>query len=876
VNPYYVARQLERTNPDAKNSLINWLDLHEQGLPSAFQKHLGTRAADCFKEIDVDETLPKQKNRLLLALIALSTLGLAILLLLGPAAFLASMLRAFAPLYTPPDIARTHITLLQPAAGDAEVSATQAVTFAAKIEGRVPASNRPDAPRLLYRYQSNDDYFTQALQSEADGTWTAPFPSAELRTGFFYRIAAGDTETSEHQIQVRARAHVQRFEVTYHYRPYLQRAKKTMKYPNKTAAVPIIHGLRGTEVELLVHASRPVKKASVEIESNGVKKSLPIRILADDAHAFACRWTLEQPGHFRIAFTSIDDEANLDRDDYRIDVRDDEAPTVVLTNPGKDVALPENGILELEGLASDDVGVKSLALHLRILTGSDKPKLRPKIYRPDKSFQFENGTYPEVIDYKDFLALDDLKDDKGTRWLLRPGTVVEYWLEATDNADYPHPTGNVGKSLSYKITLLPALKDAKVQSAQRQDAQKNQKQHQQEQDKKLGKKNDERTQNPSGAGGEQSLQDQMNNTKNRLDQDKKKIDEKMKGKNPQEKRGGAKDADPKNSEAKNGPSDSTNAPQPKSKDEQPKTPDDGGKQKDQGDGQGKSGETKGEGSEDKTQESPSKGQGKDKGEAKGLDQNGPETPNKDAAMNPKQPPNPQAKGTKADPETNIAEPKPTPPEQAKDAGKTRDDASPKAQDEPTWGDLAKLLEKLAKHDENSDGAGEAIAKIGKQTEDSQKAELAKDVLAKNGRDPGTGKGLKKSPNPYGGSGASPGIADDVKAAAANREFARRIAQMQLDDWKKNVTPDVLKKAGLSEADWQRFVKNAQVYDALVRQWNTQLAKKQINELRGRTGAPSGSGPRAVDATGIGGGPLDARYAPTPPELRDAQDRFTRP
>ena len=29
--------------PDAKNSLINWLDLHEQGLPSAFQRNLSSR-----------------------------------------------------------------------------------------------------------------------------------------------------------------------------------------------------------------------------------------------------------------------------------------------------------------------------------------------------------------------------------------------------------------------------------------------------------------------------------------------------------------------------------------------------------------------------------------------------------------------------------------------------------------------------------------------------------------------------------------------------------------------------------------------------------------------------------------------------------------
>src|ERR1051325_3501874 len=43
VNPYYVAHLLEETVPDAKNGLINWLDLHDEELPTAFQKHLSNR-----------------------------------------------------------------------------------------------------------------------------------------------------------------------------------------------------------------------------------------------------------------------------------------------------------------------------------------------------------------------------------------------------------------------------------------------------------------------------------------------------------------------------------------------------------------------------------------------------------------------------------------------------------------------------------------------------------------------------------------------------------------------------------------------------------------------------------------------------------------
>src|SRR5262249_16246627 len=41
VNPYYAAKQLEETLPDAKNSVINWLDLRSRNLPGAIRVALG-------------------------------------------------------------------------------------------------------------------------------------------------------------------------------------------------------------------------------------------------------------------------------------------------------------------------------------------------------------------------------------------------------------------------------------------------------------------------------------------------------------------------------------------------------------------------------------------------------------------------------------------------------------------------------------------------------------------------------------------------------------------------------------------------------------------------------------------------------------------
>src|SRR2546423_757855 len=37
VNPYYAALQLEKATPGTKNSVVNWLDLHEEKLPPAIR-----------------------------------------------------------------------------------------------------------------------------------------------------------------------------------------------------------------------------------------------------------------------------------------------------------------------------------------------------------------------------------------------------------------------------------------------------------------------------------------------------------------------------------------------------------------------------------------------------------------------------------------------------------------------------------------------------------------------------------------------------------------------------------------------------------------------------------------------------------------------
>ena len=57
VNPYYAARQVEQLLPGAKNSIVNWVDLHAQPLPPAIRGALGQRAAKDLSRVDLENAI---------------------------------------------------------------------------------------------------------------------------------------------------------------------------------------------------------------------------------------------------------------------------------------------------------------------------------------------------------------------------------------------------------------------------------------------------------------------------------------------------------------------------------------------------------------------------------------------------------------------------------------------------------------------------------------------------------------------------------------------------------------------------------------------------------------------------------------------------
>jgi hypothetical protein len=483
VNPYFAARQVEQTLPGAKNSVVNWLDLRGQNLPAVIRGAVGKRAARDLAQADLDKAISGRRAGWVGGITGfLAVVFLFALVKLGPAQFFSLMGRTFKPFESIGIASGTQLTVVQPQGGNALVAIGRSVTIAVEVEGQTPDPTGPEAVKVLFRYQESEPYQERLLQQETGrGDWSTTLSPTEVQNGFWYKVTGGDAATPEYRVTVRATPLLTDFDAIYHFRPYV--ARRTEIHHDRR-----LEAMRGTEVEIVGHANRPIKDAHLDFVpkegSGGENKTLRAERVEGDPQAFRVRLVLEQDGQYRLRYTSTDGDAFVDSIAHPIVARPDYPPTVELTVPGKDVELPVNGLLKLAGWAADDVGVKSLGLQMQVVGGSSLP-VRP--YRSEADLRFADGGFPLRIEYKDAVDLAKLQNPDDPTFKLIPGMELEYWLEASDACDFPKP--NVAASKHYRVKLIAAEKNQQKQQQEREQAQKEQKQHEQKQDEQ--KKQDE-------------------------------------------------------------------------------------------------------------------------------------------------------------------------------------------------------------------------------------------------------------------------------------------------------------------------------------------------------------------------------------------------
>ena len=505
VNPYYAAQVVEHTLPEAKNSVVTWLDLQQQQLPPAIRMAVGQKAAKDLSKTDVEGAFSTRRVLWAGGVAAVcAVLFLVCFARVGSGAFF----RVLAPFTFSSPEAPTRITLLKPANGDDTVIMTQAVTIAAHIDGKMPDPNGPNAVRVLYHHQLGDPYKT-ALATQLDNNdFTTIIQPIDVQGGFWYKVVAGDAETLEYRIDVRTHPLLTRVHAAYHYRAYLGRSDEH-HFARRPFEMKV---LRGTEITLDVRTNRTVKEAALVLQSpDGKTERLVAEKVPDDPNAFKVKVLVERSGRYHLEYTTPEGDGYTDPNPPELVALIDNPPHKMdLTSPDHDTQLPCNGLLQVEGAAADDFGVAGIALCMREVTQNFVFKDKP--YRGDKpdSLKLPSGGYMQQAAYKDFVDLNTVHTVDGKLLALQPNMVLEYWLEARDACDYPQPNGPK-ESKHYRVTLLAPEKDEGKLKEQREQASKDQREHEKKQDEALRneekKRFDEEKQRKDQAKNEQDSTD---------------------------------------------------------------------------------------------------------------------------------------------------------------------------------------------------------------------------------------------------------------------------------------------------------------------------------------------------------------------------------
>jgi len=490
INPLYAARQVERTIDDAKNSVTGYVDAQQKGdLNSTVKAALASRAAKSVAEADVNRAVDHRSLVYLGAVSIAFFLTLVVLFFVfRPAQFGSLMGRAFVPFSSVVIPSQTQIKLMKPDPADPTITTGQSVTVAVHIGGKVPNAAGPDRVRLLIRHNPADPNYDELpmVAGETTRDFELRVPDYLVQNGFWYKVAAGDAVTEEYKVTVRSLPMVTETQVAYEYPKYLRRKPDS-------ANGPLISAYRGTTVTLAARTNREVRDGLMVIEPSNTRVAGTIVPGKPDTLQFAFKLT--EAGKYKLSFTATNGEGSADTFQSTIALEIDGAPQIVINKPEGDetTEVPTNGQLKVDGKIGDDFGIDTVTLKMKIVgrLERDLPDV-PYMNGKSKSFRREkDDTWPTDLDYKGSVDFATLKKDSANLNVeLTPDTIVEYWLEATDNCTEPKP--NVGRSQSKKVRLTaPKVgeDEQKNLDTEKDERRTEEKKHTDQQQKQLAKEN---------------------------------------------------------------------------------------------------------------------------------------------------------------------------------------------------------------------------------------------------------------------------------------------------------------------------------------------------------------------------------------------------
>ncbi|MDE0482309.1 MAG: hypothetical protein OXI67_07020 [Candidatus Poribacteria bacterium] len=448
-----VALNVEESHPNLEDRLVSAVQFGDRESDDPVEAHMLQRlledTAQRIKGIDFKATIDHSRTRKFVGIATLVIAACGLLTLLFPTETQTSLMRIFAPWEKTDPILTTKVNVTP---GDARILSGKSLPIEVTVTGK-------DAEKVVLTYYSKD--MPPTAENEGSKQEINMVQNPEDKRGFAYEIFNVDADMEYYVVANETTS--ERYSVEVFEMPRLEEISVSYTYPEYTKLNPVvqqgsgdIQGVVGTTAEVRLTANKAIQTATfthqnseseVVVEEDGADEAIALKsseMVIADGNILTKTLEVAKDGQYTVELFCIDGFNNEVPIEYTIKAMPDNAPVVVIKEPGRDVNATKLEEVKIVAGATDDYGIEQFNLMYRIGAGELKELALESISEPvaektdgEYSKHLKTGTYTFYLEEFD----------------VEPGQVISYYAHATDNNTLTGP----GKASSeiYFIEVNP-------------------------------------------------------------------------------------------------------------------------------------------------------------------------------------------------------------------------------------------------------------------------------------------------------------------------------------------------------------------------------------------------------------------------------------
>jgi hypothetical protein len=415
ISDIQIAQYIEERYPDLEDRLVTAVEFGEgKGIAPGMLDLLIKDAMEKTSRIDFSVFVNRKRLTVYGAAGVLTFLILIALLNWGPPFFQYGFDRLYVQWA---DAAPRTPFFIEVTPGDVEIAKGLDQQIKAQLIGFDSANVQ------LFTQPANSSAWTPAaMEPEPYGNGFL-YLLVEVKSDTRYYVTSGDVRSKTFTIKVNNAPRVDKIDLTYKFPAYTGMPEQTVEGEGDISAI------KGTHVELRIHASEPTQSARLLFDD---QTTLPLASSGDQN--FTGALTLKRSGSYVVQFADASRNSYAASPEYEMEALPDAPPKVTITKPMRDIRATSVEEVYTEVKAEDDIGVSQVQLHYSV-----------------------NGDPENVVDLYDGKPSEKTVISPYTFFLedfiLQPGDLISYYAKATDNNNATGP--GTGASDIYFIHVRP-------------------------------------------------------------------------------------------------------------------------------------------------------------------------------------------------------------------------------------------------------------------------------------------------------------------------------------------------------------------------------------------------------------------------------------